>query len=184
MVFHHVVQDAVARLRGAFGFAVGRGVAVGRTDDACKEGRLSQGQLAHVFAEVGLRGLAEAMNGETGAVAKVDFVGIKLEDLLLGEASLELQRHKRLGELAPQGLLSREEKAARHLHGNGAGALRDPFVPEVGQGSANDAHEINAGMLEEAFVLRREHRVHQRFGQIIEADRPALLARAVKEIGE
>ncbi len=48
-------------------------------------------ELAEVFAEEGLGGFAEAVDGEAAALAEVDLVGVHLEDLLLVEAGFELE---------------------------------------------------------------------------------------------
>ena len=54
----------------------------------------------HILAEVGLRCFAEAVDRKTAALPEGDLVGIHLEDLLLGEAVLELEGDDDLDELA------------------------------------------------------------------------------------
>ena len=97
--FDHGVEDEVAAFDGALGMAEGIEV-VGALDDAGEEGALGQVELANIFAEVGLGGFAEAVDGEAAALAEVDLVGIHLEDLLLGEAVFELEGDDDLDELA------------------------------------------------------------------------------------
>ncbi len=87
----HGVEDEVAALDGAVGMAVGVEV-VGALDDAGEQGALGEVELAEVFAEEGLGGFAEAVDGEGAALAEVDLVGVHLEDLLLGEARLRAGR--------------------------------------------------------------------------------------------
>ena len=65
----HGVEDEVAALHGAVGMAVGIEVA-GPLDDAGEQGALGEVELAEVFAEVGLRGLAEAVDAVRAALAR------------------------------------------------------------------------------------------------------------------
>ena len=81
-------------------------------------------ELADVLAEVGLGGLAEAVDAERSLLAKRDLVGIHREDLLLGVAVLKLEGDGDLDELALEALLRRKEEAARELHGERGGAAR------------------------------------------------------------
>ena len=64
---------------------------VGALNHAGQQRALGQIELAHILAEVGLRGLAKSVDREAAALAEVDLVGVHLEDLLLGEAVLELE---------------------------------------------------------------------------------------------
>ena len=120
--FDHGVEDEVAALDGALGMAEGIEPA-GALDHAGKQGALGEIELAHILAEVGLDGLAEAVDGEAAALPEVDLVGIHLEDLLLGEAMLELKGDDDLDELALEAALRSEEEAARQLHGERRAAL-------------------------------------------------------------
>src|SRR5437879_12051534 len=56
-------------------------------------------------------------------------------------------------------------------------------VPQVGPRRSRDADEVKASVLEETLVLGGKNRVHQNYRQILIAHGPALLARAVKKIG-
>ncbi len=121
---------------------------------------------------------------EAAAVAKINFVGVKLKNLLLGEAVLELQRHHGLGDFAPQGPVRIEKEAARHLHRNRAAALHARAVAQVRPGRSENAYGIEARMLEEAPVFHRKHGVTQNLGNVVVADGAALLARTVEEAGQ
>src|SRR5258708_32789602 len=57
-------------------------------------------------------------------------------------------------------------------------------VAQVRPSGARDAHEVEAAMLEEALVLGGQNGVDEKRGEIVIADRPALLARAVEQIGD
>ena len=51
-------------------------------------------------------------------------------------------------------------------------------------GGLDDAQRIESGVLEEALVLGREHRLDQHLGQIGELHQPALLAVPVEQVGQ
>jgi uncharacterized protein with GYD domain len=74
-------------------------------------------ELAEVFAEEGLRGLAEAVDGVAAALAEVDLVGVHLEDLLLVEAGFELEGDHDLASLR----LMRLARARGRSRGRAAG---------------------------------------------------------------
>jgi hypothetical protein len=84
--------------------------------------RLGEVELVERLAEVDLRSGAEAV----GALAEIDLVDVKLEDLLLGQAVLDLECEQRLVQLAGERLLRREKEVAGHLHGDRARALAAP----------------------------------------------------------
>ena len=88
--FDHGVEHDVTALGGALRVAV-RVEAAGALDHAGEQGALGEIELAEVFAEVGLGGLTEAVDGVGAALAEVDLVGVHLEDLLLVEARFELE---------------------------------------------------------------------------------------------
>ncbi len=98
-VLDHLRQHAVARLFGAVEMALGRGIAVGRANDSREKRRLARADLADVLAEIGLRGFAEAANRKAAAIAEINIVGVELENLLLGEALVELGGHQDFLEL-------------------------------------------------------------------------------------
>src|SRR6266849_752051 len=56
-------------------------------------------------------------------------------------------------------------------------------VAQVSPGCASDTHEVEAAMLEKTLVLRGQDGVYEKRGEIVIADRTALLAQAVEEIG-
>ncbi len=149
----HGVEDDVAAGEGAFGMTIGI-EAAGALDHASEEGCLGGVDLFEVFVEECLRRLAEAVDVVAAAVAQIDLVGVHLEDLLLGEAGLELEGDEDLDELALDAALGREEDAARELHGErGAAARPAPVAAEVVPGPAEHAVVVDAAVLEEAPVF-------------------------------
>src|SRR5690348_18472133 len=100
-----------------------RGIAVRRTNDPREERALREVQIANVFPEVRFGGLAESPDSEAAAVPEVNLVGVQFKNALLGETVVEFERHHGFRQLAAPDALRGEEKAARHLHVNGAGAF-------------------------------------------------------------
>ncbi len=80
-VFHHLRQHAVPRFRGALRAAVRARVAIGRANNARQKGGFVHRDVADVLVEIGQRAFRESMNGEAAAIAEVDLIGVKLEDL-------------------------------------------------------------------------------------------------------
>ena len=121
-------------------------------------GRLGDGQFVHRLVEIQKRRRGHAV----GAVAEIDFVEIKLEDLLLRIGALDPQREQRFLDLALERHLVGQEKVLGDLLGDGRGALRPAaaaVVFDVQHAGAHDAVEVDAGMLVEILVLRRDEGV-------------------------
>ena len=79
--FDHRVQHQIAALYGPLRMTIRIEIA-GMLDHSRKQRALRQVQLPHVFAEVGLRRLAEAVDGKASLLPQRNFVGVDLEDLL------------------------------------------------------------------------------------------------------
>ncbi len=94
-VFQHLGQHAVARLRSALRMTVRGRIVVRRANDSRKVSALRDRELPQVLAKIGNAGFGEAANSKTPAVPEVYFVGVKLENLLLIETLLELDRNHR-----------------------------------------------------------------------------------------
>src|SRR6266481_3688232 len=128
--------------------------------------------------------IAESMDGKTSAIPKINFVGVKLENLRLGETMFELEGHHGLSDFAAQGSVTVEEETARHLHGNCAATLDARAMAQISPGGSKNAHRIEAGMLKETPVLHRQDGITQHFRNIIEVHCPALLARSAKQAAQ
>src|SRR5580704_5923299 len=183
-VIEHLRQDAVARLIAALWMAVGGRVIVGRADDACEVGVFGERKLAEIFSEVGDAGFGESADTETAAIAEVNLVGMELEDLLLVEALLQLHSDHQLGELAAPGALVAEDERARDLHRDGARALIVVTrVAQVGPRGADDANEVEAAVLEIAFVFGGNDRVDERRWDVVVANGTAFLTERIEKVG-
>jgi hypothetical protein len=159
-VGHHQVDDVVAPAEGILGAA--EGVVVVRSLGERREvGGLLQVELVDGLAvEVERRG-GDAVIAE----AEIDLVQVELEDAVLGEGRLDPERDQGLADFTVKSLLVVEQEVLRHLLGDGGGALLLAGA-EIGQHGADHALRVDAGMLVEILVLRREegaldHRRHR-----------------------
>src|ERR1700730_2079272 len=134
---------------------VGRGIIIWGANNAGEVSAFRQSELPQILAKISDAGLGKAANPEAAAVAEINFVGIQFENLLLGETLLESERNHGFRYFAAKGALIAQEKSARHLHGNGAGALEMiAGMAQIRPGRAHDAHEIEAPVLKEALIFR------------------------------
>ncbi len=85
--------------------AIGRQIA-GRLNDSGDQRRFGRGEVFQIFVEIGLRCLGKAADGERTALAQIDAIGIELENLLLAELLLHLQRNQHLRQFALDRLLA------------------------------------------------------------------------------
>src|SRR5690606_19209662 len=109
------------------------------------------------FAEIGLRSGAEAIS----TLAKIDLIYVELEDLILGEAVLDLEREQGFVKLAGERLLRGQEEVARDLHGDGARALAPASGNQVRIRGTQYSEVIDSGVFVEALVFGRDDRVLQ-----------------------
>jgi hypothetical protein len=116
------------------------------------------GQLVHRLVEIEKRRRRNAV----GAEAEIDFVQIEFEDLLLGIGALDLEREQRFLDLALERDLVGQKEVLGDLLGDGGGALRSTARAvglHVEDAGAGDAGEVEAVVLIEVLVLRRDEGV-------------------------
>jgi hypothetical protein len=142
----------------------------GRLGQAGQHGCLGDADLVQRLAEIDLAGRCETVR----AVAEEDLIHVDLEDLLLGQGRLDLQRQQDLVDLAGEGLLGRQVEVARHLHRDRRCTLAARFA-DIGQAGADDAEVVHAAMLVEARVLDRQHRFLHQFGDLLDGPVAATL---------
>ncbi len=181
LFFRHRAQHDVATL-AAPGRRRKRRPVVRRLNDAGDGGRLAEREVGDVLAEEEARGLGDAVHGKRAALAEVDVVEIQLEDLVLRRLALEDDRHVLLGELALERLLGREEEVLHQLLRDGAAAHQvRPIAAQVGDDGADGANDVDAGMVVEAAILDRQHRLHHARRNRRERDAPPLLTARADE---
>jgi hypothetical protein len=145
----HALQHVVAADDVARGLMIGF-AEEGNLGVAASGRRLGQAQLVERLAEVVLGRRRHAV----GAVAEEDLVEVQLEDLVLGQLALHLQRQQHLHHLAAVAVFGAEVEVLRDLLGDGAAAGHARVVGGGQQPDrAADAAEIQALVLVEARVL-------------------------------
>ncbi len=105
LIFEHLPKDAVARLHATLGMPVRRRIVIRRANQAGQERAFGKRELPQIFSKIGDAGLGKSANPKAAAIAEVNFVGIQLENLLLGKTLLELERNHCFRGLAAHGAL-------------------------------------------------------------------------------
>ncbi len=147
----HALQDVFLAYLGALGIdhrVVGRR----RLGQAGQHGGLGRRHVLDRLAEIHPGRAGKAI----GALPQVDLVHVQLKDLVLGQVGLDLVGQQHFIQLAGVRLLAGQEEVARHLHGDGGGALRQAAA-QVGQPGAQHANEVHAAVFVEAVVLDGQH---------------------------
>jgi hypothetical protein len=172
----HAVEDVgVADLEVLLGLlAVGRVVLRRVVEHGGEDGGLAEVQVLGRVVEVGLGGGLDAI----GAAAEVDGVEVALEDLLLAELLLDLQRDDGLADLALVALLAGEVEDLDVLLGDRRRALAG-IAAGVGEERAQDALGVDALVGPEGLVLRGDHRVLHGLRHLRQRDRDAVLVLVV-----
>ena len=168
-VLDHAFQDVDLARAGAAGVDDGV-VERGGLGQAGQHGGLGNAHVLDRLAEIGFGSRSKAV----GTIAQEDLVEVDLEDLVLGQRVLELECQQHLVDFAREGLFGGEIDVARHLHGNGGGALALGLA-EVGQAGTGHADVVDAAVLVEAGVLDGEHGVLHDLGNFIEGHVAAAL---------
>ena len=136
----------------------------------------------HGFVEIEERRGRHAV----GAHAEIDFVEVELENLLLGERTLDLHRQQRFLDLAREGDLVGEQEVLGYLLSDGGGALRPAsaaILLDVEQRRARDAGEVDPAVLVEILVLGRDEGVGDELWHRLDRNVETPLARVFREQG-
>ncbi len=162
----HALQHDVAP-PGGLRLVVDRVVAARGLDDAGQQGRLRQAQVLGVLGEVALGGGLDAV----GLLTEESDVEVVLEDLLLAQFLLDLDRVLQFLDLAAEGLLGGlgdlrrvvagllHEDVLHILLGERGGALGDAALLRVLVQGAQHALEVDRAVLVEARVLDGDDRL-------------------------
>ena len=129
----------------------------------------------HILAKVRSRRRADSTDRQRAALAQVDLVEVRLEDLLLGVSPLDDRGQPGLADLSPERPLGSDQTVLDQLLSDRAAPLRDPPGSQVGPGGAQHPAHVEAAMLEEAMVFGREDRLDQHARRVGEAARVILL---------
>ena len=166
----HAAQHIVFAHRRALGIDDGV-VSRRRHGKTCDRSGFANGELVEFLAEVDLRGRGKAV----GTLTEIDLVEIDLENLVLGEMALDLVGHGHFIELARVRALGTQKEVTGHLHGDGRAALTSASRENVGERSAGNAHEFDAGVLVKTVVFGRENGIANKARNFVEAHEVAAL---------
>ena len=125
-----------------------------RFGQASQHGCFGHRHVLQGLAEIHLRGRSKAV----GALAQKNLVHVDLKDLLLGEHVFQLEGEQDFVDLAHVAFFSREVDVARHLHGDGGGALAFG-LSQVGQRGTHHADVVHPVVFKEAGVFDGQHGV-------------------------
>ncbi|HRH85495.1 MAG TPA: hypothetical protein PLO41_01495, partial [Rubrivivax sp.] len=162
----HVAAPALGLHRVGDRIDLGR-----RLGQAGDHGDLREVQLVQRDAVVDLRRCADAV----GPVAEEDLVQVELENLILGQLALNDVGEHHFLQLALVGLLGRQEKVARHLHGDGAAALLLFMGVGEFQHGAQHRQPVDARVLIEAIVFGGDDRLLEQGRHLLDGHRRAPL---------
>ena len=176
-VLQHALNDVLladARAARVFDRVVGRG----RFGQARQHRRLGNGDVFERFAKVGFAGRGKTV----GPVAQEDLVHIDFQNLVFGQVVLELEGQQYLVNLAGKGFLRRQIHIARHLHGDGRGALA-LGAAHVGRCGPHHAQVVDAAVLEKAGVFDGQDGVfHHRWNFFNRCERAVLFAKFTDQL--
>ena len=147
---HHALQHGVLALGGAGQVGDRVGIA-GVLRQASQHRRLGDRQRGQRLAEVGVGRGGKAV----GPLAEVDLVHVELQDLVLAQLALDLQRQQGLFELALGRAPRRQKEGARHLLGDGGRPLAHA-AGGCGHQRPQHAFGVDAAVLAKARVLHRQ----------------------------
>ena len=126
-------------------------------DDAGEHRGLRQVEVLRLGVEVDPRRGGRA----PGGVGEEDAVQVPLQDLVLGELALDLEREQRLADLAVERRVVADQAELHELLRDGGGALDRTVRFEVDGRGADDTLRIDARFVVEVAVLDRDHRLRQ-----------------------
>src|SRR5262245_20069372 len=145
-----------------------------RADQPGEHRRLTDRQVSRLFTEVKLRSLPDAEDTARASLSEIDLVQIRLEDLYLAVVKLHQQGHHRFGYFAFHGTRTGQKEILDELLGERATALHDPSLAKVGVERAAHAAQVNAVVLEAAFVSSGEHRLNEKLRHLVDLHDPPL----------
>ncbi len=175
-IIQHAPEHVVAPRRHRFRISI-RIVIAGPLQHAGEARRLVQGQRIHAVAEI----VSCRRFHPVVAVAQEHQVAVHRQDLLLRKAFLELDRQKRLGDLAVPGFLPPPHQLTSQLHRDRRGAESLAATQGVQNRRAHDALQIDSAVAEELGILGGEDGVLQKLRQMPLFDQKTAFARVGRE---
>ncbi len=121
-----------------------------------QKGALGRAQGSGIAVKIGPGRSLDAMQAGT----KLHHIEIGLQDALLGQALLQPPGKDDLLQFAGQGLVARQKKIARQLHGHRAGTAPGAAGLQVQDERSADGRHGEAGVTVETGILLHQHRRH------------------------
>ena len=171
--FGHAVQHPVAATDSGLVFAF-RMIVVRTFGQRRQIGDFFNVQLIERLAEVIQRGGGHAVR----TVAQINFIQIKLKDMVFAERVLNAGGKNRFLNLAGIGKLGRKQHVFGHLLGNGRSAGGTPAaadVFDVAEQRADNADIVNAAVRIEIFVFGGDESVFNLFGNFVDRNEKTFL---------
>ena len=152
----HPLQHAIARRAGILRIAVGA-AALRQLRQRDEESCLRGGQALRLLAKIGQRSGAHAL--EIAAIGRQREIAV--EDLLLGEASLDLQGAEQLAQLGAEVPAFARLDQAGKLHRQCRAARHDAAVARKLARRAQQGDRVDAAVVPEALVFIGDQHVDQ-----------------------
>ena len=177
---HHPGQDLRLSLLGRDEVRQ-RVVLAGRLRQAGQHGGLPERQVVGIGLEI----TASRRLDPVRLAAVIDGVEVHLENLILGELTVELDGEDGFLELALQGRrgIRPDIELLHQLLTDRAATLRHVLMVEVGDGGAEDAAHVDAAVLIEGAVLGCQCGLHDPGRDVAERDDDSMVA-LLADIGE
>ena len=102
------------------------------------------------------------------AGAEIDSINVELENLLLGELTLDAQGHHRFQQFSTDGAAAQRKAVACKLLGNAAGAFLGRAAQNVANKSPQNPAPINPSVLIETGILARQDRRNKKRRDLVE----------------
>ena len=158
VVAEHVAKDKLLpRLRVGCGRGVIRIQSRRSIGDRGQHRRLGDVEVFGGLVEVGLR----RRLGTVGRVAVKDLVEVQREDVVFGEATLDLQRQHNLAHLPLKRAIVSDEHPLDQLLGDRARALLDALVGDIRNSSRGDSTDVDPLMGVELAILECDRGIDQ-----------------------
>src|SRR6266851_171699 len=153
-----------------------RRVRVWRTHHPGQERRLAGAELVNLLGEVDARGCPDPPDRQGTALAEINLVQIRLEDLWLRVPPFDQNGQPGLLQLPQDRPLAGQQSVLDELLCDGASALHPPSAAKVGPCRPRDGPHVESTVLEEPMILGGEHGVDEGLRRFGEPDRAIVLS--------
>src|SRR5271157_572754 len=149
-----------------------------------QESGLGEREGGEVLVKIDRSRLAESIDGKTIMLTEIDLIGVKDENLILGQPVLEDHGEKDFCQFPPDRAAGGQEKVSCELHGQCTATLEPLVRAEIGDGSRDHTERIHAVVRVKSMVFGSENGIHQRLGEVLVMNQMTLGAAGAKEGGD